>query len=157
MPISRRKLACLALGMTAAGSGLALLWFALTLAGLACFASTVRCSGTSTIARRLVTLGEVIAVHGKKGVFPTVRFAAPDGKIIILNESGAMSPPPRIGDQVEVIFHPDRPDDAYVVKTQWTGVFLIVFFAGMISFVGAAFRYRKQNPRPRRHGADASR
>lgn len=105
----------------------------------------------------MVTLGEVIAVHGKKGVFPTVRFAAPDGKIIILNESGAMSPPPRIGDQVEVIFHPDRPDDAYVVKTQWTGVFLIVFFAGMISFVGAAFRYRKQNPRPRRHGADASR
>jgi hypothetical protein len=94
----------------------------------------------------MVTLGEVIAVRGKKGEFPTVRFAAPDGRIVILN-----------GDQVEVIFHPDRPDDAYVVKTQWTGVFLLVFFAGMIAFVGAAFRYRKQNPRPRRHGADASR
>lgn len=104
-----------------------------------------------------VTTGEVIAVSGKKGVFPTVRFTAPDGKTVILKGGGAMSPPPHIGDQVEVIFHPDRLNDAYVVQTRWTGVFMLVFFAGMIAFVGTAFRYRKQNPRPRQHGADASR
>jgi putative lipase involved disintegration of autophagic bodies len=105
----------------------------------------------------MVTLGEIIAVYGKKGEFPTVRFAAPGGRIIILNDLAGMSPRPRIGDQVEVIFHPDRPDDAYVVKTQWTGVFLLVFFACMIAFMRAAVRYKKPNSRPRRHGAGASR
>ena len=105
----------------------------------------------------MVALGEVIAVSGKKGVFPTVRFAAPGGKIITLKGGGAISPPPHIGDQVEVIFHPDHPGDAYVVQTRWTGVFLLVFFAGMIAFVGAMFRYRIRVPRSRRNGTGASR
>jgi hypothetical protein len=105
----------------------------------------------------MVTLGEVIGVHGKKGVFPTVRFAAPDGRIIILNKTGAMSPPPRIGDQVEVIFHPGRPDDAYVVQTQWTGVFVLVFFACMTAFMRAAVRYKKPKPRLRPNSTGARR
>jgi len=87
-------------------------------------------------------IGEVTEVSGKKRRNPTVRFEAPNGQSYVFREMRSMSYSPQIGQRLQVVFHPQRPDDAYVVITQWVGVRLILVFAFLFACMGFMVHYK---------------
>jgi hypothetical protein len=114
--------------------GLATLLVAVCLFFLACYHGVDQWQLNRT---GLVVEGEVIAASGKQGRNPTVRFEAPDGTshVFIEKRSSAFARRAAPGDRVDVLFHPARPHDAYVVSVQWVGVGLLALGAAMFGFL----------------------
>ena len=54
--------------------------------------------------------------HDNSGVlrFPSVRFQTADGRTVEFQNKVGTNAPPRVGDQVTVIYDPGRPEDARV-------------------------------------------
>ena len=56
------------------------------------------------------------STYDRSGVllFPSVRFQTADGKTVEFQNEVGTNAPPRVGDEVTVIYDPERPEDAKV-------------------------------------------
>jgi hypothetical protein len=108
-------------------TGIAILFFSACL----CLAANYEAYGQWQLNRSgVVAIGEVMSFSGRNGKYPIVRFQAPDGETYTFREKRfSVFSPVQQGEHLEVIFPPDRPDDACVVRTRWVGVWLLASFA----------------------------
>ena len=75
--------------------------------------------------------------HSSLLLFPSVRFQTPDGKTIEFHNSIGSNAPPKVGDEVTVIYDPERPEEAMVApRSMWRVDPKALLVVGAI-FVGA--------------------
>jgi len=109
-------------------------------------------STSQLIENGVTTTGTVIAMKEKKGrvgyVYrPVVSFQTVDNRTIRLTSSGASYPPKyRVGEQVEVIYDPQEPENAKIksFESLWLGVVISgaigLGFLGFSVLVAKLFR-----------------
>ena len=70
-------------------------------------------------------------------LFPSVRFQTVDGRTVEFQNNIGTNSPPRVGDEVTVIYDPERPEDAKVaLASTFRFNFKLLAVAGAI-FLGA--------------------
>jgi hypothetical protein len=89
----------------------------------------------------VIASGEVVSFTSSKNKFPVVRFETPNGESHTFNgRAYSAFSPFRLGDHVDVIYPPDRPQDARVVKNQWLGAWIFAIMAAIVGGIGVLIR-----------------
>jgi hypothetical protein len=85
----------------------------------------------------VIASGEVLSFAQKNAAFPIVRFETPNGETHTFTERSS-SPfwAIHIGDHVDVIYPPNRPQEACIVETQWLGTWIVAIMAAIVSGIG---------------------
>ena len=82
--------------------------------------------------------------YDRKGVllFPSVRFQTADGRTVEFHNKLGTNAPPRVGEEVTVLYDPERPEDAKVSLSDTFKPNPKVFLAvGAIFLTGVAFMF----------------
>ena len=94
---------------------------------------------TETRAIGVVTGHTSRSTYDRSGVllFPSVRFQTADGRTVEFQNRIGTNAPPRVGDEVTVIYDLERPEDAKVALSDTFKIDPKVFFAVGAIFLGA--------------------
>ena len=94
---------------------------------------------TEALAVGVVTGHTSRSTYDRSGVllFPSVRFQTADGRTVEFQNGIGTNAPPRVGDEVTVIYDPARPEDAKVALSDTFRINPKVFLAVGAVFLGA--------------------
>ena len=86
----------------------------------------------------VVATGKIVALDSKRR--PTVRFMTVDGRDFTIQNGGQSFTPfgYAVGDDLNVVFRPDRPQDACIAGQQWGFPVILTFLAFGFGYFGLA-------------------
>jgi hypothetical protein len=75
---------------------------------------------------------------GESTPYPLVQFQAPDGRLVTAHTDFGGSFVPDIGEHVDVLFDPERPEEAHIESERFDRVHRLFGVIGWVIIVGAA-------------------